>query len=620
MASAQPRPKWDLVREDTIADLAVPAAAPQALGKYRIIKRLAIGGMSELFLARVIGAEGFERHVVVKRMLTRLATSSNFVEMFLDEARLTARLHHPNIVQVYDLGQHDGAYFLAMEYLHGPNLQTILRAAKQAKQLFPVKHALTIVTSVATALAYAHDKKDKRGAPLHIVHRDVAPSNIIVTYDGGVKLLDFGIARAHSNSNHTDAGLIKGKLSYLSPEQCLGNPIDRRSDVFSLGIVLYELTTMSQLFPLGNNDKLDILERIANGDILPPSRRMHPYPRELEAIVMRALHVDPDQRYQTAGELLEALEVFARSKGYTLSATELGRYVDTLVGRKPEPWQAQGSVSSGLDDSTSVELPSAHDADALRGMPTEPGDSERALHKATSALEQLAGAAPAPADAVAMPSSAVAILPGAATAPTPSPAVPLPAPSARIKTERTLKLSRVRGRGRAIGWTASLLGVCVAALLGYNFYYQAWPDPWQWIAAGSLEPSSPADRAQPLASEPGTVATPAQQAETTTAGAANEPASDAGVDSARARGTSPLAPAASTPADARAAAASSIIDRGEGQARAKREQKRSRSSRTDRQAARRQSRAKARKRAQKQRSSEQKRWAVDDLFPPSVDE
>ncbi|MEM9490824.1 MAG: serine/threonine-protein kinase [Myxococcota bacterium] len=335
---------------------------PATLGRYQLLKRLAVGGMAELFLARTVGAAGFAKHFAVKRILPKLASDKRFVAMFLDEARLVAGLAHPNIVQIHDLGRQDDNFYLAMEYLHGVDVQAILKAARSADKRIPIKHALTIVTRIAAALDFAHSREDEEGVALRIIHRDIAPSNIIVTYEGGVKLVDFGVARARSNTNETETGLIKGKLSYLSPEQCMGRPIDHRSDIFALGIVLYELTTMSRLFPLGRRDKLTVLKNIANCKIPRPSRRTYPYPAELETIVMRALHAVPDQRYQSAGELLGDLERFARKQGLSLSPSELGRYVCKLLGRRPEPWRQgvsnrvinRDGPGSGDDASSSI--------------------------------------------------------------------------------------------------------------------------------------------------------------------------------------------------------------------------------------------------------------------------
>ena len=320
------------------------------MGHYQILKRLAVGGMAEIFLARSTAIKGFEKHVVLKRILPNHAQSDDFVTMFLDEARLAARLTHRNIGQVYDFGEQNGDYYLVMEYLHGQDVQSMLKSASKKQKSIPLKHVLNIVSNVAAGLQYAHDQVDSDGAPLHIVHRDVAPSNIIVTYDGAVKLVDFGIATAQTHNYETDAGLIKGKISYMSPEQIRGKELDGRTDIFTLGIVLYELTTMSRLFPIGREHKLTVMRRIVQGKIPRPSRRVYPYPPRLEKIVMRALSVERSHRYQNAGELVEDIERFAKRQNLSLSPTELGRYVTQLTGYRPEPWRRVGNSDDGEAD------------------------------------------------------------------------------------------------------------------------------------------------------------------------------------------------------------------------------------------------------------------------------
>ena len=247
------------------------------LGKYEIIKRLATGGMAEIFLARVSGLPGFQKMVVIKRILPQLATKTDFVEMFLDEARIAATLQHPNVVQMYDVGVVDGNYFIAMEYLHGEDVRSLSRSLHRQDKKLPLEHALNIVIGVASGLHYAHEKVGFDGKPLEIVHRDVTPQNIIVTYDGAVKLLDFGIAKASNRFGETRFGTLKGKVPYMSPEQCRGEPLDRRSDIFSLGIMLYELTLGKRLYQ-GKSD-FEVLKQIVEGTVTPPSELDKEYPQ-----------------------------------------------------------------------------------------------------------------------------------------------------------------------------------------------------------------------------------------------------------------------------------------------------------------------------------------------------
>ena len=313
------------------------------LGKYEIIKRLATGGMAEIFLARVSGLPGFQKMVVIKRILPQLATKTDFVEMFLDEARIAATLQHPNVVQMYDVGVVDGNYFIAMEYLHGEDVRSLMRALHRKDQKLPVEHALNIVIGVASGLHYAHEKVGFDGKPLEIVHRDVTPQNIIVTYDGAVKLLDFGIAKASNRFGETRFGTLKGKVPYMSPEQCRGEPLDRRSDIFSLGIMLYELTLGKRLYQ-GKSD-FEVLKQIVEGTVTAPHELDKDYPPELEKIVMRALEKEKDKRYQTARDIQADLESMVRADRLHVSPIAMTHFMEETFGQKIEAWreaQAKG--------------------------------------------------------------------------------------------------------------------------------------------------------------------------------------------------------------------------------------------------------------------------------------
>ena len=303
------------------------ALAGTQLGRYQVIKYLASGGMAQVLLARSSGIEGFERHVVIKRIHPERALDEHAVKMFLDEARLAAALHHANIVQVHDIGQENGEYFFAMEYIHGEDLRRLLAHASSHGEKIPFEHVVTIVSAAASALHYAHDYRN-----LGIVHRDVSPANIIVGYDGGVKVVDFGIAKAALRSQETQSGTLKGKISYMSPEQCMGQPVDRRSDVFALGVVLYELSTVRRLFK-GSSDFLTMSQIVA-GNVPKPSMHRPDLPPALEEIVMKALALDADDRYQSAEEMRMALD----RSGPRSSTSELADYMRMVFGRRSEPW------------------------------------------------------------------------------------------------------------------------------------------------------------------------------------------------------------------------------------------------------------------------------------------
>jgi serine/threonine-protein kinase len=306
------------------------------VGRYEVIAHLATGGMAQIYLARQSGLGSFERHVVLKTILRERASDQRFVTMFLDEAKLAATLNHQNVAQVYEVDHADGSYFMAMEYVHGENTRAILETTIRRGWTIPLELALMIISGAAAGLHHAHERKGKGGQPLNIVHRDVSPANIMVGFDGSVKVLDFGIAKAEERATKTVGGTIKGKYGYMSPEQCKGKPIDRRSDIFALGIVLYELTTLRRAFK--GNDDFETMKRIVNGELMAPADAVPGYPRELQQIVMTALATDSAARFQTAQELIEALDAFALRAKLTGSNTAMGRFMTQLFGSRSEPW------------------------------------------------------------------------------------------------------------------------------------------------------------------------------------------------------------------------------------------------------------------------------------------
>jgi serine/threonine protein kinase len=314
-------------RDDREPDRLVLRAGAR-LGKYQLVRRLAVGGMAEIFLARASGIEGFEKVVVLKSILGQHASDEQFVRMFLDEARLAATLHHPNVAQVFDIGRAGEQHFFTMEYVEGQDLRRIVEAAGKRPDGLPLEHAIAIVVGAAAGLHYAHERVGPDGVPLGIVHRDVSASNILVSYDGCVKVVDFGIAKAATHKAATRTGFIKGKVACMSPEQCRGETLDRRSDVFAIGVLLYELTTGKRPFE-GENDYA-ILHQIVDKDVTPPSVHRPAYPPGLEALVLRALRRDRDDRYATAQELQIDLETFARENDLVISPIELGRFMEEL--------------------------------------------------------------------------------------------------------------------------------------------------------------------------------------------------------------------------------------------------------------------------------------------------
>src|SRR5258707_582209 len=345
------------------------------VGRYEVISHLATGGMAQIYLARQTGLGAFERHVVLKTILRERASDQRFVTMFLDEAKLAATLNHQNIAQVYEVDQADGAYFMAMEYVHGENARAILETTLRRGWTIPLELAVMIISGAAAGLHHAHERRGKNGAPLNIVHRDVSPANIMVGYDGSVKVLDFGIAKAEERATKTVGGTIKGKYGYMSPEQCKGKPIDRRSDIFALGICLYELTTLRRAYK--GNDDFETMKRIVAGDVLLPSVAVPGYPRELEAIILTAMANDPKARFQNGAELIEALDAFAVRAKVTGSNTAMGRFMVQLFGAKKEPWVVDPSspertqITEPRDDADNEEKTHVVD-DRDRQRPTTP--------------------------------------------------------------------------------------------------------------------------------------------------------------------------------------------------------------------------------------------------------
>ncbi|MCK5798141.1 MAG: protein kinase, partial [Deltaproteobacteria bacterium] len=317
-------------------------------GHYLLNRRIARGGMAEVFLATQHGPEGFERQVAIKRILPHLADSREFVEMFMDEARLAARLTHPNIAHIYEFGQVDDAYFIAMEYIDGVDLAPIFLAGE--RDLMPLAHVTRIAADVAAGLHYAHQQRSPDGRPLGIVHRDISPQNILVSFDGAVKIVDFGIAKATHHMDRTNPGEIRGKFSYMSPEQTRGEHLDGRSDVFCLGIVLYELVTGHALF--SRTDPIGAMEEIRGGVLPTPTRQGIPLPSQLLQILQHALERDPDARYADAAAMQLDLETFLHSLQEISNSLTLAKYFREHYGApraepssgSPAPERAPGTM------------------------------------------------------------------------------------------------------------------------------------------------------------------------------------------------------------------------------------------------------------------------------------
>lgn len=301
---------------------------PAKIDRYEPLKRIAVGGMAEIFLAKQSGLEGFEKVVVLKRILSNLASDDEFVAMFLDEARIAAKLSHPNIVQIYDLGKADNTYYIAMEYVSGRNVQHLINKQQDAGGHLPVEHVCRIIAGVCDGLYYAHSRKDYDGKALNIVHRDISPQNILVSFAGGVKVVDFGIAKASTQLAQTRAGVLKGKYAYMSPEQVRGAKIDHRSDLFAVGLVMYEMLTGLRAFE--RDTSLKTLKAIVQEKPLNPREANPEIPPEVVKLLSKALEKNPDKRYKTAQEMQLALEDFLEQSPKKSNNVRLSRFLYEL--------------------------------------------------------------------------------------------------------------------------------------------------------------------------------------------------------------------------------------------------------------------------------------------------
>lgn len=300
----------------------------ERLGRYEVGELLAKGGMGEVYRGRLVAEHGFERPLVIKLLRTELIADERAALMFIDEARMAATLHHRNILQIVDFDRFDGGAYLVTELVEGCDLRVFLTGLRA-----PPRYdlALTIITELATGLHAAHEATASDGAPLGLVHRDVSPGNVLLGRLGEVKLSDFGVAKARMRSYHTVSGTIKGKAPYMSPEQILGGEIDRRSDIFSLGVLLFETTTRSRLY--SQKGDAQAMKLILDGWLPDPATLRPGYPPELTAIVRKALDTDRDARYQTAQALADDLDALARQRKWNLSTAPLGELVRVIEQR-----------------------------------------------------------------------------------------------------------------------------------------------------------------------------------------------------------------------------------------------------------------------------------------------
>jgi len=304
-------------------------------GPYRLVQQLAVGGMAEIHLAKTHGIAGFEKYVALKMIHPNYSQDQQFIQMLIDEAKITVQLQHVNIAQTFDLGRVGETYYITMEYVDGADLYKLLRKSAELDREIPIAVGCYIAKEVTSGLDYAHRKRDHAGRPLAIVHRDVSPQNVLISYAGEVKLVDFGIAKATSRARQTAVGVIKGKYYYMSPEQAWGEALDHRTDIFSSGILLYETLTGQMLYL--EEDLHKLLEMVRRADIPPPSTIRKDIPAGLDRIVMRALAKRPDDRYQNAGDMANDLERFLHGHAPVFTAARVAGWLAEVLGGTAAP-------------------------------------------------------------------------------------------------------------------------------------------------------------------------------------------------------------------------------------------------------------------------------------------
>ncbi len=375
------------------------AREAQRIGRYELVTALAAGGMGKIWLGRLRGLGGFERHVVIKT-LELGQDEAQAKAMFLDEARVLGLLHHQHIAPVFEVGEDHGQLYLVIDYVHGRTAHEAWERTRQLGAALPIDFTLTVVAAAASGLHYAHTRTDGNGSPLLIVHRDVSPSNLMVGFDGAVKLIDFGIAKALNRTAITQTGFVKGKLGYMAPEQVRRGDIDARTDVFALGIVLYEMTTMQRCFR-DDSDRVT-LERIKSGSYVKPSELVAEYPKELERVVARALRLDPTERFQSCEEMRRAIDTLGHRYDLVLGDGAITQVMHYLFDERREPWQRAESRASDLD--LPYASPEPPDDNTAPVAAVAPGKKFRSATELVYQLEnELQGGPPADVDAALGP-------------------------------------------------------------------------------------------------------------------------------------------------------------------------------------------------------------------------
>ncbi len=378
----------------------MPNFQPTRFGKYLLLEKLATGGMAQLYRAKIIGVEGFEKFIAIKQILPHLAHEEELITSFIDEAKLAALLNHQNIVQIYDFGSMENSYFITMEFLHGKDLRGVNAKAKEKGIPISLENSLFLISKVCAGLDYAHKLKDFQGKSLNIIHRDISPQNVFLTYQGDVKIVDFGIAKAASQSTITQVGMIKGKVAYMSPEQAAGKVIDHRSDIFATGILLYELVAGGRMFK--GDDTLQILSKVRDADFTPLGTLKGGLPEKLYDIVEKALAKEPENRYQSCGDMQADIEECIFRLNLRPSGRTLADYLGLLFaeeieaeGKRMADTAEAGAVSDRARDAEAerraAAVPSAPPPPADRSETPPPSPPKPARNTATASSEPAKG-------------------------------------------------------------------------------------------------------------------------------------------------------------------------------------------------------------------------------------
>ena len=443
---------------------------PTRFGKYLLLEKLATGGMAQLYRAKIIGVEGFEKFIAIKQILPHLAHEEELITSFIDEAKLAALLNHQNVVQIYDFGSMENSYFITMEFLFGKDLRVVNAKAREKGTPVTLENALYLISKVCAGLDYAHKLKDFQGKSLNIIHRDISPQNVFLTYEGDVKIVDFGIAKAASQSTITQVGMIKGKVAYMSPEQAAGKVIDHRSDIFATGILLYELVAGRRMFQ--GDDTLQILSKVREAEFTPLGTLKGGLPEKLYDIVAKALAKDPEERYQSCADMQADIEecIFRlnlRPSGRTMAeflkllfAEEIeseGKRMADAAGAGAASDRAQEAKTEGRSIAKPVAqtppAPKAEPASPVKAAPeVRPRAAEAAKGGKKAALAAVAGVAvlallgggyylmgKEKGPAGTTPSAPAAQVPASAASPTP-PSAPSPSSEASLLVRNAVGL------------------------------------------------------------------------------------------------------------------------------------------------------------------------------------